>query len=599
MKNITSIMLLIGSFSLVSCQDNRTFSPERLFNAHDPQGILVSDRSNRELLWLSDNLKDIKGKITFQEPVQDVVCENGQRIWTLCDGTDGTLYELNGADLSIVSAVNTGAYPSSMVFNKLTNTIWITHRFQNAMSEVNPVSKQIKTYGEVGREPVDVVTFRSDSLLLIANNMPEMSSLSYPLSALLTVFDVSANEVKKRISLPNGSTDVKEIAVDHKRNVAYVTHLLSRYQLPTNQVDRGWMCTNALSVIDLDREELLTTVLLDTPQKGSANPWGVTLCDETDQIVVAASGVHELVLIDRSALHKRFSDVKNGIKVTPSTRKWEDIPNDAGFLYGISRFVSTAGKGPRSVISKAGRIYAANYFTGEMIALDPQTLETLVVPAKGLPLTATTEGLGNMYFHDASIGFQGWQSCASCHPNEARVDGLNWDLLNDGMGNSKNTKTLLFSHQTAPCMVTGIRRDAETAVRSGLKYILFAQPNEAISLAMDAYLKSLKPLPSPYLVDGKLSAAAEKGKVIFDRDCASCHSGSFYTDYNQYDVNWTNGSETGVKMDVSALNEVWRTAPYLYDGRSYSMMDMLRIHGPKEAVSQQELSDLAEYVLSL
>lgn len=52
-------------------------------------------------------------------------------------------------------------------------------------------------------------------------------------------------------------------------------------------------------------------------------------------------------------------------------------------------------------------------------------------------------------------------------------------------------------------------------------------------------------------------------------------------------------------MDVPALNEVWRTAPYLYDGRSYTMQEMLKVHGPAETLSENELNDLAEYVLSL
>ena len=67
----------------------------------------------------------------------------------------------------------------------------------------------------------------------------------------------------------------------------------------------------------------------------------------------------------------------------------------------------------------------------------------------------------------------------------------------------------------------------------------------------------------------------------------------------QYKVNWTNGPDEHVKMDVLALNEVWRTAPYLYDGRAYTMQEMLKIHAPAEALSENELNDLAEYVLSL
>ena len=92
---------------------------------------------------------------------------------------------------------------------------------------------------------------------------------------------------------------------------------------------------------------------------------------------------------------------------------------------------------------------------------------------------------GDMYFHDATICFQNWQSCATCHPNDARMDGLNWDLLNDGMGNPKNTKTLLLSHQTPPCMATGIRKNAEVAVRSGVKYILFMEGNDEIYESID------------------------------------------------------------------------------------------------------------------
>ena len=49
-------------------------------------------------------------------------------------------------------------------------------------------------------------------------------------------------------------------------------------------------------------------------------------------------------------------------------------------------------------------------------------------------------------------------------------------------------------------------------------------------------------------------------------------------------------------MDVPALNECWRTAPYLYDGRSYSMKDMRPGHGPHYPVSEKALDEMEEYV---
>jgi len=45
---------------------------------------------------------------------------------------------------------------------------------------------------------------------------------------------------------------------------------------------------------------------------------------------------------------------------------------------------------------------------------------------------------GEMLFHDGRICRRGWQSCATCHP-DGRADALNWDLLNDGIGNPKKS----------------------------------------------------------------------------------------------------------------------------------------------------------------
>lgn len=85
----------------------------------------------------------------------------------------------------------------------------------------------------------------------------------------------------------------------------------------------------------------------------------------------------------------------------------------------------------------------------------------------------TAENKGERYFNDASHCFQNWQSCNGCHPGDGRTDGMNWDLMNDGVGNSKNCKSMLFSHVTPPNMISGIREHAERAVRAGFNFIQF------------------------------------------------------------------------------------------------------------------------------
>lgn len=598
MKINQILIIQILFFVLSGCVQKNVFSPDLIQLSADGTTLWVTNRAGNEIRAFHPDMKTMRADAVFDTPVNDMLEVSGRTLWVISGGNNGRLLELNPANLSVSSVTAMGHTPSSLLFNRNTNTLWVTQRYNGELWEISPETKEVLAKIPVGREPLDMVSFANDTMMLVANNLPEMSSLTYPVACMLDVVNAPRKQVVKRLMLPNGSTDVKSVTTDSKHTYAYVVHLLARYQLPTNQVERGWMTTNALSIINLLTCEVENTVLLDTPQKGAANPWMVAVSPDDSWIWISLSGSHELAYIDRVKLHNRLDRVKNGEKVTPSTKEWKDVSDDAGFLYGIRGFISTGGKGPRALCVAAGHVYTANYFTGELVDMDA-TGKNRINSQPGMALASTPAGKGDMYFHDANLCFQSWQSCASCHPNDARIDGLNWDLLNDGMGNPKNTKTLMLSHQTAPCMATGIRKDAETAVRSGIRFILFGEVDAEIPTAIDIYLKSLKPVPSPYLIDGKLSESAMRGKVLFDTHCASCHAGLLYTDLKQYDISWATGQDKNVKMDVPALQELWRTAPYLYDGRAYTIPDMLKVHGPERQLPDEEMADLAAYVLSL
>ncbi len=64
------------------------------------------------------------------------------------------------------------------------------------------------------------------------------------------------------------------------------------------------------------------------------------------------------------------------------------------------------------------------------------------------------------------------------------------------------------------------------------------------------------------------------------------------------------GREEGLEFDTPILVEVWRTKPYLYDGRAATIKDVLTKYNPDDkhgktfVVSKQEVDDLAEFILS-
>jgi len=278
----------------------------------------------------------------------------------------------------------------------------------------------------------------------------------------------------------------------------------------------------------------------------------------------------------------------------------EQLDYDLRFLYGLRKRLPLEGNGPRGIFMNEDKLFIPTYFADILNIVDLSSGELTHI-ALNPDRKETKEQLGEKFFNDANKCFQNWQSCNGCHPGDARMDGLNWDLMNDGIGNPKNCKSMLYSHVTPPSMISGIRASAEIAVRAGFKLIQFFDVDEETASCVDAYLKALRPVPSPYLVDGKLSKKAEEGRKVFEKlKCGNCHSGTYFTDMKMHRIGENIEFEKG--WDTPTLIEVWRTAPYLFNGSAVTLEEVFTKfkHGiEKQKVSQKEIEALTEYVNSL
>ena len=149
-------------------------------------------------------------------------------------------------------------------------------------------------------------------------------------------------------------------------------------------------------------------------------------------------------------------------------------------------------------------------------------------------------------------------------------------------------------------MISGIRASAEVAVRAGYNLIQFFDITEDDAKCVDEYLTSLRPVPSPLLVNGELSDKAKEGRKVFEKlKCGECHSGPYYTDMKMHRIGEDIEFEKG--WDTPTLREVWRTAPYLFDGRAATMEEVFEVHkhGIDKKVSKKDIEALVEYVNSL
>ena len=569
------------------------------------QKLYVAQHTANEVVELDITAGTVKRTFSLPySPSGVAISPDGASLYVTAGADNGGVFVVDLAAGAVTETIEVGHTPMAPVVSADGAVLYACNRFEDSVSVVDLSTKAEIDTIDVAREPVAMAITADSGLLLVANHLPVGPANTGYASALVSIIDRAAKAVVSEVPLPNGSTGLRGICLSPDGEFAYVSHVLGRYQLPAVQVERRWVMTNAVSIIDIASRELVNTVLLDDIDKGAANPWAIGCTADGMYLCASHAGTHEVSIIDLPGLHDRLGRIANGQNMSFS-QSAADVADDLGVLSGLGlpRRVQLGGNGPRAMTIIGNKAYVTEYFTDSIAVVDVPAARSVRSIALGPENPLTVVRKGEKFFNDAELTFQQWLSCASCHP-DVRSDALNWDLGNDGLGSPRSAKSLLLSHLTPPTTITGCRDSAETSVRAGFKFIEFADRPEADAIAVDEYLKSLKPLQSPYLVDGQLSEAALRGREVFSQaKCVDCHSGQFFTDMKPYDVGTGRGD--GEEFDTPTLAEVWRIGPYLQDGRAATIEEMLTTYNPQDrhgetsGLSQQQIDDLAEYVLSL
>jgi len=620
--------------------------------AYSPDGRLlaVTDRTAGCVEIMTAASGRSVRRISVSEPAGLTWTPSGNRLYVAESGAD-TAAEIDPRAGRVVRRMSVGCRPMGVALCSARRLLLVACASSRCLSVVDPATGRERARIACPAETFAVVTVPHTSIAAVGNLIPGVSATDPSTSCAVSLIDLGTLRRIADVRLPAGSTVLRGLAASPDGRWVYAVHTLARFQMPTTQLDRGWTNTNALSIVDVAGRRVYATVLLDSVFEGAADPWGVVVSHDGATMWITLSGAQQLARIDLARLHRYLA---GGIPAdspllrpsaeysATSTDAWAEIArdpsrrtilsSDLSAMYAADLLTRTdlPGNGPRglSVSPDGKRLAVAMYFSGTVELVDP----AICKPRANVTLLPSRSPdrarLGERLFHDGTLCFQHWLSCATCHP-DGRADGLNWDLLNDGIGNPKNTQSLLYAHRRSPVMWQGVRANLRVATVAGFRSIEHREPQPGEVEAIDAYIAAMRPEPSPYLKpaphprplslnEGEGRAAPHprppmslnegEGRALFESRatrCATCHSGPMLTDQKLHDVGTRGELDNTSEFVTPPLREVWRTAPYLHDGRAASMRDVLTRfkrsgrHGVTSGLSARQLDDLAEYVLSL
>jgi YVTN family beta-propeller protein len=582
-------------------------SPTDLVPSPDGKKIYICEQSAKRIAVFNRTTEKVEGYFRLPNEVTGcVVSSDGTTIYATCGSEiwpSGYVCVIDVGSGKVSKRIKVGHYPRSPVLTPDGTKLFVCNMFSNNMSviDVATLTAAPKPIALV-REPYSADITPDGKTLVIGNSLPnDRSTDSEFVSCMVTLFDVEANKIDTSIRLTRGSHSVFGLTVTPDGKYAFATHLIGKFNLVATTVERGWLHTNNIAMIDIKNRKFVNDVSLDLVNAGTGNPWGIKCTKDGEYMAIAHAGSNELSII-------KLKDMID--TVVARTARGLDLQKEfTSMLDSRKRFPVTT-KGPRAVAIINDSVYTAGYFDDEAASMEMYTVtQTSSRPAAtytiGEPIPWTGERNGESNFYDAALCFQKWQSCHSCHPL-TRPDALNWILGGGAVVAQKNAKNMLYAWWTPPTTWTGRRLHCQQSIVAGIELELFRQATRDLAAPLDTFFMGLKPMPSFKLEKGRLSAAAQRGKAIFYDstrvDCIVCHPPPLFTDNKFWNTGVPDPFDANTQWVTPHLVECWRTGPYGHLGSYWGIREILELKGHTNASKKltfEEIDDIVEFVESL
>ncbi len=563
-------------------------SPNHVCIAPDGRSAYVVNATSNSVSVLDIRERTVVAEIPVgPRPVHAAFSPDGRLLYVSCLYA-GRIDVVDVAQGRVVRSIDVGDEPYGVTPARDGRRLFVVNSLSDSVSVVDAESGRTLSETVVGNQPRFVAEAPDGSAILVSNG----------LARSLSIVDPGSGRELERRDLGRASV-MRQVACTKDGRWAFVAGILSHDETLSLQMERGWIHSNGFTVADLTRPGHRVTLLLDRLFSGAANPWGLVLSSDDTRMYVSLSGVHEIAIVDVPECLRLVT------AATPDDVK--PLQEDVEILERrrIARRVDAGGLGPRGIaLSEAtAELLVTNYFSDSVSVLDAMTGTVRAVIPLGPPQEMSLWRRGELLFNDARITYQTWFSCTSCHQEDATVDGLNWDLPNDGLGNAKNAKSLHDAYDTPPAMWGGVRGHMDAAVAAGQRFQGFF-PTPENQQALMAYLGSPERAPNPWR--SRNADAVQRGRHLFTvAGCDICHPAPRYTDLEMHDLGLGTPDDYRSRFDTPSLRECYRTGPWLHDGRARTLRSIFAEHNPQDlhgrtkGFTEQELDDLIAYVRTL
>ena len=514
---------------------------------------------------------------------------DGQHILVSCEWSgDLIVLKRSGNRLELVRSIDVGFQPRGLAISSVAARAYLGLIATGQVAELDWQSGEVLRRIDVGKWPRYLTLSHDDQKLAVGCSA----------DATINILDLKSGEELYQEPLANGINLGHMITSPDGKHTYFTWMVYRTNPINVSNIRRGWVLASRIGRVSFDGPAYREAISLDVPRRAVADPHGIVISADAQRIVASSSGTHELLVY-------RLPDLPLVGAGGPGDLIDRQLERDRSRFNRIDVGGRPMGL---AMTSDPDTVYVANFLRNSVQVVDLRAREVVSECSLGAgELTLARKGMA--IFYDAQRSLEQWYSCHSCHQNGG-TNSRPMDTMNDGSEFTlKTVLPLHHLHETAPWTWHGWQEDLNDAMqKSFVSTMQGKRPSQADTEALLAYLQTLKPAPNPFRRDGKLSAAAERGRLVFESEragCANCHHGPHFSDGQIHDVGLGSEQDRYEGFNTPSLRGVYLKTRLLHSGRARSLERVVNdLHSPEKVtgagkLSEAEAADLIEYLKSL
>lgn len=611
----TNCHLYISKNEYISSLVNEDYlSPLNLTVSQDGQHLYVVAQDGDAVLKLDTRTREVVKKVVVGEHPHSVILDDEKQLLYVSNQWSDNVSVLDAVSLTHLDTLKTGNGPSGLALSPDKKRIYVVNTFSSNISVIDISSEKEMKRLRVGDDPTGIA-ISEDGQILVGSRRARLSKYGVPLETDLIGIDSKYDRVNERMSMSNAYM-IENIVFTPSSDLALTTLIRPKNNIPSVQVEGGWMMTHGIGVIETGGDEKIAQLLIDEPNSYYPDPFDIVVTPDGKKAFVSSSGVNVISVI---AIDSLRSLVKKSTQ-TQLDRLANDLGTSRSFIIGRIK----TGAGPKGmVMSPDGKqLYVAEQLEDKIAVIDVETSQKIGSIDLGGPDKVSVLRHGRRLFTNAGHTFQNQYSCYTCHPDN-HEDGLVYNMAGKQMGrNLANTLSLREIGDTAPFKWNG--KNQTVYKQDGMRFSTVLTRTEAFSYkdldAITAYI--MRGIDQPpnlqYNPEGNLTDSQERGKAIFERitdnngevipennRCVTCHPAPLYTNRQLADVSTLADTDDPMLFDTPHLTNLFASSPYLHDGRAKTLEEIWTVyagddrHGRVNDLTKPQLNDLVNYLKSL